>query len=144
MDLRLPFPRLTPSNHAVTSPVAAEYNCIALATGDHDHWWWPDPSGVSYWPHSVPREESIEAFQQAFASLGYEPCDSAIPEPGFEKVAIYASQCLPTHAARQTRDGRWTSKLGELEDIEHDTLELLTGGAYGHVAAVLRRPTSER
>lgn len=50
----------------------------------------------------------------------------------------------PTHAARQLPSGAWTSKLGEWEDIEHDTLEALEGSegrgeAYGRVALILKR-----
>jgi len=39
----------------------------------------------------------------------------------FEKIAIYAAGGVPTHAAKQTSDGRWKSKLGGWEDIEHNT-----------------------
>jgi len=46
---------------------------------------------------------------------------------------------VPTHAARQLENGRWTSKLGELEDIEHD-LHHLASGAYGAVVQILKRP----
>jgi len=61
-------------------------------------------------------------------------------EVGFEKVALFAdAQGLPLHAARQLSDGRWTSKLGEQEDIEH-ALRDLEGVAYGNVALVMKRP----
>jgi len=42
------------------------------------------------------------------------------------------------HAARQLPEGRWTSKLGELEDIEH-ALHDLTGTVYGSVVLVMKR-----
>ena len=64
-------------------------------------------------------------------------------EPGFEKVALYADRNEEvTHAARQTADGSWTSKLGEWEDIAHKSLEALCGDepAYGTVAQILKRP----
>ena len=35
-------------------------------------------------------------------------------------------------------DGRWTSKIGPFEDIEHE-LAGLTGQEYGDVAMYLRR-----
>jgi hypothetical protein len=88
------------------------------------------------------RQETTTAFQQAFASLGYELCGDAKFETGFEKIAIYAIGGNPTHAARQLPDGRWVSKLGELEDIQHATLDVLSGGPYGSVVAVLRRPAT--
>ena len=139
MNLRLAFPKLTPQNHSLVSPATAEYNCIAFAAGDQRDWWWPDPAGLSYWPSTAAREETVAAFQQAYASLGYELCSNANLETGFEKIAIYAIGGTPTHAARQRPDGRWVSKLGELEDIEHSSLGVLTGKLYGEVAAVLRR-----
>lgn len=45
----------------------------------------------------------------------------------------------PTHAARQLENGKWTSKLGQLEDIEHE-LDGLVGDKYGIVVTILRRP----
>jgi hypothetical protein len=46
---------------------------------------------------------------------------------------------VPKHAARQLPSGRWTSKLGPMEDIEH-ALHDLTGMAYGSVVLVMKRP----
>ncbi|MGH7151714.1 MAG: DUF7689 domain-containing protein, partial [Planctomycetota bacterium] len=42
------------------------------------------------------------------------------------------------HLARQIEDGRWTSKLGEREDIVH-ALRGVEGGSYGRVARILMR-----
>lgn len=44
------------------------------------------------------------------------------------------------HAARQQPSGVWTSKLGQMEDIEHNMLEALRGDVYGRVGLILRRP----
>ena len=46
-------------------------------------------------------------------------CDTSDPEPGLEKVAVFADETGPTHAARQLADGMWTSRLGRSEDTEH-------------------------
>jgi len=35
--------------------------------------------------------------------------------------------------------GKWTSKLGRLEDIEHDTPDDVAGGVYGEVAGFMKR-----
>jgi hypothetical protein len=84
--------------------------------------------------------ETLAAFMAVFSLLGYELCETAAPEPGYEKIALFAdSSGTPTHAARQLPDGRWTSKLGNLEDIEHD-LDDLSGKLYGRVAQLMRRP----
>jgi hypothetical protein len=39
----------------------------------------------------------------------------------------------------RTHPRLWTSKLGDWEDIEHDTWQSLEGGFYGHVAVFMRR-----
>ncbi len=45
---------------------------------------------------------------------------------------------VPTHAARQMTNGRWTSKLGAWEIIEHD-FDALEGAEYGQIVEILRR-----
>jgi hypothetical protein len=135
------FPRLRVDLFRVTSPRDLTYNCIAWAAGVMDAYWWPVGDGwPPYWPEGVPREETLAAFQAAFAALGYLPCAREEHEPGFEKVALFvATTGCPTHAARQLASGRWTSKLGKAEDIEHD-LRALEGEVYGSVVLVLKRP----
>jgi hypothetical protein len=135
------FPNLPATGYMVTSPATFVYNCIAWAAGVTDDWWWPDPMGVSTWPASARREETVAAFVEAFQSLGYIPCADDALEAGLEKVALYALAGVPKHAARQLPNGRWTSKLGELEDVEH-TLEGLVGTWYGQVVQFLKRPLS--
>ena len=131
------FPRLTPANHRITSPPSPDYNCVAWPAGDTEHWWQP---GI-YWPFPVTSEEfGVGALAQAFRSLGYEPEADDSREPGFEKVALYGSSLLYTHAARQLPSGKWTSKLGGAEDIEHDTPDDVAGGLYGELAEIMKRP----
>jgi hypothetical protein len=101
-------------------------------------WWWPTPA-FYYWPQGAPLEETLEAFIQAFATLGFIPCDDETVESGFEKIAIYVNdQGTPTHAARQHHNGRWGSKLGRDVDIEHSLADL-THSMYGSVAQILKR-----
>ena len=83
---------------------------------------------------------SVQAFVAAFATLRYEPCDDGNLEEEFEKVAIYGlSHGAVKHMARQLRTGRWTSKLGKLEDIEHGSPSELEGNEYGFVIQYMRR-----
>jgi hypothetical protein len=137
------FPGLRTTLFDVTSPATREYNCIAWAAGDAARWWWPDPDpdAAVYWPSFVPLEETLNAFVAAFATLGYVPCSGEHVENGFEKVALFVADGAPTHAARQRANGRWTSKLGFQEDIEHD-LHALSGDEYGTVALLLKRPAA--
>ncbi len=131
------FPNFTDTNHKVTSPRTPEYNCIAWAAGDASHWWWPAPG--YYWPDGISRQETIDSFKDAFATLGYVLCASYDREQGFEKVALYAINGKPTHMARQLPDGRWASKLGNSYDIEHLYPEVVDGALYGMTVLAMKR-----
>ena len=130
------FPALTEKNFGLTSPQDRTYNCIAWAANDDRRWWWPNhPYG--YWP--VPGAPNVlQTFQIAFEDLGFEVCADGVFEEGFEKVAIYALNGDPKHAARQTPDGHWTSKLGNEWDVWHE-LNALNGPVYGEPVLFLRR-----
>ena len=136
------FPRLVGGGYRITSPKDKKYNCIAYAACDTERWWWPVPPTVEevFWPTGVAPEETLSAFRDAFTSLGYAVCSGTDLELGFEKIALFANeQSVPLHAARQRPEGSWTSKLGELEDIDHN-LRDLEGEQYGAVALVMKRP----
>jgi hypothetical protein len=138
--LEVVFPNLQGTSYDITSPATPDYNCIAWAAGDTARWWCPNPL-FYYWPQGSPLEETLAAFVQAFATLGFIPCDDDTVELGFEKIAIYVnSQGKPTHAARQLHNGRWSSKLGNEVDIE-PALVGLTNSEYGSVARILKRPS---
>jgi hypothetical protein len=90
---------------------------------------------------------TVESAVKVYEALGFQECrttplgeryDSSLEE-GYEKVAIYGDQWGYTHAARQLEDGKWASKIGELEDIEHDSPEDLTGSDYGSVVKVMEK-----
>jgi hypothetical protein len=134
------FPGLAQGVYAITNARSRRYNCIAWAAADQSRWWWPGPDEENeYWPDAVAREETLEAFQALFASLGYEPCDAEAFESGCAKVALFANENRePKHAARQLSSGRWTSKLGAWEDIEH-ALHDLDGDEYGAVVLIMMR-----
>lgn len=145
-NIKVFFENLKDSEFKITSPKDAQYNCIAFAADDQTRWWWS--VGNKYWLKGVPKTESPKSFILAFQKLGYKICESADLEEGFEKVAIYtrtiaapnSPKGTTTHMAKQLPDGRWKSKLGKLEDIEHNTLESICGKAYGEVKHILKRP----
>lgn len=111
-----------------------------MVCGDTHHWWQP---GL-YWPVEASRDShGVGALEDAFKALGYEECADGRPEPGFEKIALYGSALIYTHAARQLPDGSWTSKLGKAEDIEHETADDVAGGVYGEVVEFMRRPVAQ-
>jgi hypothetical protein len=140
MKLEDLFPSLRAGNYQITSPAERHYNCIAWAAGDTQRWWWPerDPDN-GYWPEGVEAAVTLSAFVAAFMTLGYAACDQEAVELGLERIALFTeSTGIPTHAARQLPSGRWTSKLGALEDIEHDLHDLI-GETYGTVAQLMVR-----
>jgi hypothetical protein len=134
--IELAFPSLVNSGYRITSRATSEYNCIAWAAGECDRWWWPDSE--YYWPENVPHSISLDAFIAAYATLGYTPTTEIVHEPGVEKIAIYTRDGKPTHASRQLPSGRWTSKLGNAEDIEH-AFDDLIGQIYGTISCILAR-----
>lgn len=123
--------------YCVTSPPDQVYNCIAWAAGRKDNWWWPHRR--AYWPLASRGNDTVQSFEDAFRTLGYEPCTNGDMEEGVEKVAIYAKAGRVRHMARQELDGRWTSKLGGAEDIEHESPAELEGTLYGTVVQFMSR-----
>lgn len=138
-SIRGVFPALR-DDYRKTSPQDVAYNCIAWAAKDTARWWWPVHG--YWWPVGAPANRSVSAFIVAFGRLGYQSCSNGSLEEGFEKVAIYADSSGDVqHMARQLPDtGRWTSKLGIAEDIQHTTPAELEGDCYGAVVQYMRRP----
>jgi hypothetical protein len=86
-----------------------------------------------YWPPNIRCDETIEAFDELFLSGGAFPVTDESVEHDVIKIALFAKLDKPTHAARQLVGGKWTSKLGRLEDISHQLREI-EGERYGNVA----------
>lgn len=145
------FENLKDGEFEKTSSCDPRYNCIAHAAEDCRRKWWPMPeervNNDRYWPKDAPPEETEEAFIVAFGTRGYEPCDSAELEAGYEKVVLYVSdkatltapKGTPTHMARQLPCGKWTTKAGDEWDFRHDTLNGVEGKAYGTIKRVMCR-----
>ena len=60
----------------------------------------------------------------------------------YERIALFGKGPDATHAARQLGNGKWSSKLGAGERIEHE-LELVAGYSldeYGDIQRFMRRP----
>jgi hypothetical protein len=136
------WPFLHSEGYDAVSPQTWDYNCIAFAADIDTKWWWPDADGDAEWPIKR-REVTLDCFIEAYETLGYRKCRSPRQRRGFEKIAIYSRHGEPTHAAKQLPDGRWKSKLGDWEDIEHNTLKAVEEYVYGKAVVFLeRRQTS--
>ncbi|MEK0337951.1 MAG: hypothetical protein QQN41_11015 [Nitrosopumilus sp.] len=65
------FPRIR-NDYVITSPIDPSYNCIAFAADDTTKRWWPSAS--LFWPAGIKREETLDAFIDCYALLGYRAC----------------------------------------------------------------------
>ncbi len=142
-DIEREFPALRGSDYQITSPKTSDYNCFAWALHTNDEWYSPVSIAGYYWPPNLSRNAEMTTMLNLFHQEGgFEPCEDGSFEEGFEKIALYFCDGIVTHAARQLSSGRWTSKLGSMEDIEH-SLEMLEGDSrtgYGKIARYLKRP----
>jgi len=112
---------------------------VSFAAGDVTKWWSPK----KYWPKGLPRDTSPETYISLFESLGYQLCDNADLEPGFEKVAFFQDpDGRVSRVSKQAESGSWITKIGRGELIEHTDLDALTSEKYGEVTQLLRRPIS--
>jgi hypothetical protein len=135
------FPGLEKDGYREKSRATWDYNCIAWAASRADQWWEPDPRLYGYWPPGVARQYTLQAYRDAYVTLGYEPCNTGDFEIAFEKIVFFADAAgVPTHAARQLESGKWTSKLGPDVDIEHATPDALNGPDYGGPVLFMWRP----
>lgn len=132
----------------MTSPQTNVPDAIGWVLGDTSRYWDPGKVGVEgyYWPEYAPREYTLYSWTIIFEHHDYQICPSAELEEGVEKVAIYVStvDARPRHVARQKWSGRWTSKVGRGEDIEHANLEGLEGDFFGRVMRLMCRPRQGR
>jgi hypothetical protein len=123
-----------------TSQATPKHNCIAYAFGDTTRWWWP--KRPFYWPTAAPSEVTVHAFEQLLAHKGYRESATEQPEDGKHKIALFVTaDGRPTHMASQLKTGRWSSKIGQNVDVEHDLADLF-GPQYGGLHKVYERVLS--
>jgi hypothetical protein len=133
------FPNSTEVNWRGTSDPTAAYNCLSWSVHREDVWMWPDERQQFSWPRDMARAETIAVFRLFFETIGFRECTSALPEAGVQKIAVFGRHDFPEHVARQLSTGKWTSKLSDKLDIEHDDLGVLEDGTYGVVRLIMRR-----
>ncbi len=128
-EFEFKWPNLSLTDYQVTSPKSQEYNCFAWAAEEDDRWWQPIPGEQFYWPDGVPQEETLEAYIQAYETLGYEICKEDRLEVGYQKIAIYVdSSSIPTHAARQLANGKWRVSWAGWKILNMNSMDWLTTG----------------
>jgi hypothetical protein len=133
------YPNLNDTNHRITSPDDVGYNCIAHALGKNDQWW--EPAEGYQWPppEIAPHDYKLTSLIEVYRSEGFDLCANPSQEPGFDKIALYADEYEYTHAAVMLENGKWSSKLGQGQDIEHETLDVVEGPNYGRAVKFMKR-----
>jgi hypothetical protein len=106
---------------------------------------WPDRTKDGlYWPPEIECSPTLSAFTELYTKSGYKICPTWEFEDKFQKIAIYINldTGFVTHAARQTFEGLWTSKIGSLEDIRHNDPFTIEGVKYGIASTFMKRENS--
>ena len=146
--LLIKFPKLAQDkNFKITSKASNDYNCIAWACKYDDRWIQPPYLGkpnldcVVWWPPEVQEGSDVCCLISVFENQGYMICDTFEHEDGYIKVALYAdaNKNRWTHAARERRNGNWTSKLGPSVDIQHGTPYTIESEIYGKVYCFMKK-----
>ena len=87
---------------------------------------------------TCPRDDVIENLVAVYSEFGSRNAIGQTLPLALIGLRSTAIVCL-FPMLRQLENGKWTSKLGPLEDIEHASLEGVTGAQYGQVVQMLRR-----
>lgn len=144
------YPNLLSHGYCVTSEETlhkpVRYNCVAWAAlGDVGKWWQASDEPDHFWPRGILDDGSFQSYVELYEYLGYKRCESRRFEFFYEKVALFADADGEFSHVSYQLFGGWTSKLGDCEDIRHNTLGALEGGqSYGDVARVMRRRSTLR
>ncbi|KAB2922014.1 MAG: hypothetical protein F9K22_12665 [Bacteroidetes bacterium] len=135
------WPNLYDTSYRETSLETIEYNCAAFAIGRTDivvdsyGYWWPD---------DLVRDHKIESYAEFFKKYGFIETANGDLELGFDKICLFADGGgLFTHVAIQQSSGYWKSKMGDYEDIEHYTVNAVSGRLYGSPQIYMKRKTEK-
>jgi hypothetical protein len=150
-ELRELFPHANFAADCITSPIDRNYNCVAWAIGDKRKWWesfgtiLPSPFPPYHWPDDLPQDKLPDTYIRFFQRHNFEVAEDSELEPGIEKIALYIRGDSVQHVARQLPSGRWTSKLGPQEDIEHRLRDIESDGpvSYGRASIFMKRQRRE-
>lgn len=144
------IPNLAREGYEITSNPADVPNCIGWALRDYAGFWDPDAAVMRVagyrWLPNGPYDWEVSTVAKIFEMHNYSDCDMDDSlEPGFEKIAIYVNHEQDIHVARQLASGKWTSKLGVKEDLDHNSLKALEADtelypeACGKVVRIMKR-----
>jgi predicted RNase H-like HicB family nuclease len=146
------FPDLAHDKHfKVKSPETDTYNCIAWAMGYDNVWVVPVEEIPGYWwPVGATKGMALENLIEAFKFEGFEESDNALPEDGYDKVALYGNDGCWTHASKVVSPNVEHSKFGQSWDGEHSHGVLCKTSigcercSYGTVYTYMKRKSGQK
>lgn len=139
------FPNLgSDDKFKVNSPLTDVYNCIAFAMGLTDRWVDIFAYPGHWWPPIEERSENKDSLVKAFEYMGFEICDNADVEDGYDKVVLFCKDEKWTHAARIVANGVEHSKFGKGWDAFHGGNNIFHGSDYGDEYAYMKRSIAKR
>lgn len=124
------YPHLK-DNYIQTSDETIEYNCISFVLDDYENIYssWGEEG---LWIDGLERTHTPGNYAEFFRIKGgFEICLNSDLEESIEKIAIFGEENEFLHVAIQIQDGKWKSKMGEFEDIQHNTLKAVSGKRCG-------------
>jgi hypothetical protein len=126
-------------NYTKTSDETILYNCVAYVLGEYDKIYSSyEEEGI--WIDGLEKTHTPKNYADFFKKIkGFEICKNADFDDKYEKIAIYGLEDEFLHVAIQLQNGKWSSKIGEYEDIEHNSLKAVGGGRYGYPIIFMQR-----
>lgn len=139
-DLEYWFPNIVGKSYNITFS-NFDFNCVAFTLNIYDDYIWTNEKS---WPYNlIPRVCNIESFKKLYELYNYQECFDELYEEGYEKIAFYAKNNTPIHAAKQF-DKNWKSKISNLV-VEHELNWLCgdTQDAYDNVVFIMKRQNKD-
>jgi hypothetical protein len=131
------FPNLKKGhNFKFTSFNTDQYNCISWAFEITNR-------RTQLYDHLGKGIIDADEYIQLFNKKGFCETQNRLFEKNKIKIAVYLKKDAFNydfkHVARLLENGKWTSKLGDWEDIEHETPEDLIGASYGNNIIIMEK-----
>lgn len=122
-------------NFGFTSVQTWDYNCVMWSLNIDDDWkdfFYTEDGYVS-------PDQSINPYINFFKERGFQICENGELEPGQTKICIYSKNGIFSHVSRLMENGRWASKMGNYEDIEHLSEFDVSGIGYGKPETYMKK-----
>jgi hypothetical protein len=129
------------TNFCYSSYKKRGYNCVAYALGVENKDWDMLVFAKMFGLNKNDLDHSANGYAIIFREkFGFEICQESEKEEGFKKIALYENNEGDfKHLSLQLENGKWTSKMGVYEDINHRDLNSISGDFYGHPVMFMKK-----